>query len=263
MVHRILLPILCYHHVGVRVEPHGHRRLWVSAQRFAEHMSFLSREGYQALTLRDCVPFFATGQRPARPTVVLTFDDAYVNFHEFAVPILREHGFAGTVFVTTGEVGGTSRWDEGFESATMGWDHLREIHAGGIECASHTVTHPRLTSLTAEQAGRELADSRAALEDKLGAPVRTVAYPFGDVSQMVAARARDSGYELACTIARGNRHPVNEPMMLRRVPMDDYVSIRRLAYRLRPLYDLASRFKRFRQSLRDRVQGTPAVTGGA
>ena len=36
---------------------------------------------------------------PERP-VVLTFDDGYADFVEKAVPLMVEHGFPATVFVT-------------------------------------------------------------------------------------------------------------------------------------------------------------------
>ena len=247
----LLLPILCYHHVGVRVEPHGHRHLWVSAERFAEQVALLAGAGYQGLALRDCVPFLREGKRPPARSVVLTFDDAYLNFFEHALPVLKRHQFSGTVFVATGEVGGVSRWDPGFESPTMTWTQLREVHEAGIECASHTISHPRLPQTPAAQAKHELTASRMELEDRLGAKVRTIAYPFGHFDASVERLADEAGYDLACTILRGNRHAAGDRLRLKRVPVTQYTSAKKLRYRLGPLYDLSCKLRRAKERLLD------------
>ena len=41
--------------------------------------------------------------------VGLTFDDGYADFAEYALPVLRRHGFTATVFVIAGRLGGDSR----------------------------------------------------------------------------------------------------------------------------------------------------------
>lgn len=181
---------------------------------------------------------------------MLTFDDAYVNFLEHALPILKQYGFSGTVFVATGEVGGRSRWDVGYESPTMSWPQLRELHEAGIECASHTVSHPWLSKLPEAAVREELTRSREQLQEELGAAVQTIAYPYGDTNERVAAAAGEAGYELACTIERGNRHAPSERLLLRRVPMAQFTTISRLRYRLSRLYDYTCRFRRLTAGLR-------------
>ena len=138
---RRLLPILYYHHVGERRESGRRRRLWISNERFAEQMSYLAREGYQCLTLRDGEAFLQGDERTRPRAVVLTFDDGYKDFHEFAYPLLRQYGFGATVFVVTGQVGGLSRWDAGSETPLMGWTELRDLAAHGIEIGSHTASN--------------------------------------------------------------------------------------------------------------------------
>ena len=240
----MLLPILLYHHVGMRREPGGHRRLWVSSQRFREHLTFLSDAGYRCLPLGACLGWLSGEAPPPRRTVALTFDDAYVNFRDHAHPVLREMGAGATVYVVTGEVGGTSRWDAGCETPLMDWSDLKRLHHEGVEFGAHSVTHPRLTALPAAQVCAELRHARTALEDRLGTPVRTVAYPYGDVNLAVGRAAGEAGYEAGCTILRGNLHRPAARMNLKRVQVDQYTTVERLRRRLAALYDITCRLHR-------------------
>lgn len=250
------LPILIYHHVGERMEPGGHRRLWVSRERFASQVRCLVAAGYRLVTLREAKEVLAGRLAASERMAALTFDDGYRNFHRHSFPILREAGAGATVFVVTGEAGGSSRWDRGAESPLMGWEEIRELSGQGIEFGSHTRSHPRLTALEPGEAREEIFRSREELEDRLGAPVSSFAYPFGDFSEEVEAQARHAGYEAACTIVRGNRHSPRNLLRLKRVPVDEFTTPERLRWRLSPLYDLAWALKR--RLRRAKRSGEPA-----
>jgi len=80
-------------------------------------------------------------------------------------------------------------------------DDVRRLSESGIEIGSHTVSHPILVALQPEDAKREIADSKAALEKVLGKPVRAFAYPFGapslDFTSRDEALVEESGYSFA------------------------------------------------------------------
>ncbi len=246
----LLLPILNYHHVGVQAEPAGHRRLWVSTQRFSEHLEFLAREGYRSLTLRECLPFLREEAFLSGRAVVLSFDDGYSDFMDHAYPILQRYGFSATVAVVTGAVGTSSRWDPGWESPIMKWDDIVELNRRGIEIASHTVSHPRLSHLSRESMQHELGRSREMLEEKLGAPATSLVYPYGDSNSEVEETARGTGYHLACSSFRGNSHRPSDLFRLRRIPVDEFVTIPRLRQRLSPLYHYTCRVQQFGRQAR-------------
>jgi peptidoglycan/xylan/chitin deacetylase (PgdA/CDA1 family) len=60
------------------------------------------------------------------------------------------------------------------------WSQLRTMQEAGWSVQSHTLSHPFLSSLDRAALWRELADSRRAIEDAMGAPVVTLALPNGD-----------------------------------------------------------------------------------
>jgi len=246
----LLLPILNYHHVGVRAEPSGHLRLWVSTERFSEHLGFLAQEGYRCLTLRDCYSYLSGHNPLPQRTVVLTFDDGYSNFMTHAYPILKEHDFSATVGVVTGEIGGMSHWDKGWESPLMGWDDISALSHAGIEIASHTVSHLHLTRLSPELSRKELDQSRHTLEQRLGIPVTTLVYPYGDVNAEIEEAARLAGYNAACSDVRGNHHYPSDRFRLKRVPMDEFITLDRLRRRLSRWYEYSCLAQRISRSIR-------------
>jgi peptidoglycan/xylan/chitin deacetylase (PgdA/CDA1 family) len=84
---------------------------------------------------------------------------------------------------------------------------VRELHAAGMEIGGHTVNHPILARLAPQEARREIADGKDALEGLTGAPVRTFAYPNGKPGQDYlaehAAMAREIGFAGAVSTSWG------------------------------------------------------------
>ena len=118
---------------------------------------------------------------PDKP-VIITFDDGYENLAEYAFPVLQRYGFSATVFVVTGNLGGSNAWDEVRGSATLrllSADQITEWAAKGIEFGSHTRSHPDLRTLAIEDAQHEISGSKRDLEEVLGSPVASFAYPYG------------------------------------------------------------------------------------
>jgi peptidoglycan/xylan/chitin deacetylase (PgdA/CDA1 family) len=64
---------------------------------------------------------------------------------------------------------------------------------------SHTVTHPVLTELDPLACGREIAASKKACEELVGAEVRSFAYPFGSLDTNVRAAVANAGFDYACS----------------------------------------------------------------
>lgn len=73
---------------------------------------------------------------------------------------------------------------------------LRELEAAGVAIGSHSLTHPCLDMCSTDEAVAELTESRQRLEDLLGHPVRSLAYPNGNVDDRVVRAAERSGYDL-------------------------------------------------------------------
>jgi peptidoglycan/xylan/chitin deacetylase (PgdA/CDA1 family) len=195
-------PVLCYHKVERRLEL-GVTRL--SPHRFARQIERLARAGWTTISLADVVAC-ARGERMAAPhELAITFDDGYRGLRSHAFPVLAAHGFRATCFVITDYAGHLNRWDVAYGGrrfAHLAWRDMRAWQSRGIEFASHTATHPRLTHLTDAAAFAELERSRRALVSALDVPNATVSYPFGAARAREEQLARDAGYEAGFVLAR-------------------------------------------------------------
>ncbi|MPY87940.1 MAG: polysaccharide deacetylase family protein [Luteitalea sp.] len=86
------------------------------------------------------------------------------------------------------------------EFKPLNWAQLREMAAHGIEIASHSCSHARLTLCTAQELEHEMLDSKRRIEEMLDRPVRSFCYPFGkpaDVNAIVRQAVVDAGYRNA------------------------------------------------------------------
>jgi peptidoglycan/xylan/chitin deacetylase (PgdA/CDA1 family) len=117
----------------------------------------------------------------------MTFDDGDMDFATYAWPRLRAHGFGAIVLVVTGSVGKTSHWTRpwGEELQLLDWTDIERLHDEGVEFGAHSRSHPHLTTLAPPDIVCETAISRMELTQRLGAPPRSFAYPFGDTDHVV------------------------------------------------------------------------------
>lgn len=211
-----LPPILCYHKIEPRHELGVTR---ISPKRFARQIGRLARKGYRTVSLDhllDCIH----GRRAAKPDeIVITFDDAYRGLREHAFPALEDHGFCATVFVITDYAGALNRWDVAYGGrrfAHLAWRDMRRWQNRGIQFASHTATHPRLTWLDERAVARELSSSFNAIAASLGTQAQAISYPFGAATPREQKLAALEGYTAGFTVSdrvRGTtmavpRHPV-------------------------------------------------------
>ena len=188
--------ILMYHSVAsVGADPNS---LCVTPDRFAEQMAWLDRNGLRGVSVGTLLARMRAGR--ARGLVGITFDDGYQAIMETALPELRSRGFSATVFVISGLIGGTNRWDEGPSWPLVTADQVRVLAAAGFEIGSHSVSHPRLAGLPADRLHAEVAGSRADLRALSGADVRGFAYPYGSMDAAARAAVRKAGFDYACAV---------------------------------------------------------------
>jgi peptidoglycan/xylan/chitin deacetylase (PgdA/CDA1 family) len=171
------IPILTFHAIEDRPSI-----MTISPRVFNGGLARLHAKGYRTVSLLEAVDCLRRGVPfPAR-AVVLTFDDGYRSVYTEAFPSLRRHGMTATVFLTVGDRGPkakTERLPSLNGRSMLSWEEIRLMRQEGIECGAHTLTHPDLTRLPADRLVAEVCGGKAILEDTLGTPVTTFAYPYG------------------------------------------------------------------------------------
>ena len=96
-----------------------------------------------------------------------------------------------------------------------GWKDLETMDPRVVTIGSHTMSHPILTSLTAEETEAETRESRVALEERLQRPVTMFCYPNGDLNDGVVDSARRY-YCSAVTVDPGTVNRNADPHLLPR-----------------------------------------------
>lgn len=224
------IPVLMYHEINEPAEAWSH--LAVSPAAFKAQLAFLEGAGYTALTAGAFAELVSKGERARPRTVVITFDDGFEDFHKYAVPALVEHGFTGTVFVTTGWI-----QDAGMDAAAnrpghmLSWSQIAEVVDAGMEVGAHSVRHPQLDQIPAPTLREELYSSKAELEDRLGVPVPGLAYPFGYSSLAVREMARAVNYGYGYAVRNAIANEASELFRLPRLTIHnstDLAEFRRL-----------------------------------
>jgi peptidoglycan/xylan/chitin deacetylase (PgdA/CDA1 family) len=188
---------------------------------FRKHLELLDRWGFTTITLSDYGHFLRGELHLPRRPVILTFDGL-----DLLAPLLaplREVGGRAMVFVATGSLeGGTG---------DRGVPRLRELLDAGVQVGSLTCTQRDLATLTSCERAEELLRSRETLEDLLGVPVESCAYPFDAVNLDVKRSALESGYAFGLTGPRGPRLFGTDHLEIRREEIDLTSGVFNLALR--------------------------------
>jgi peptidoglycan/xylan/chitin deacetylase (PgdA/CDA1 family) len=220
----LTLPILMYHRIGrIRGDlAPVTQRLTVTPDDFAAQMRWLKRHGFHAVTQTEA--FDALEQGAALPShpIMVTFDDGYRGVWANALPVLIRLRMPATAYVITSRI---SNGDPSF----LTWGQLRVLERHGVTIGSHTVTHPDLTTLSDPQAYAELRNSRSALEQHLGRPVRWFAYPAGREDARIRGLVHRAGYLLAVTTQPGAAQSSQTPLELHRYEILDSTHVTGLA----------------------------------
>jgi peptidoglycan/xylan/chitin deacetylase (PgdA/CDA1 family) len=227
------VPVFMYHHVSPSMGA-----LNVSPARFEQQMSYLARAGYTTLSA-DAFLQFIEGRADAPPkSVLITFDDGYLDNYVYAYPILQRLGLRAMIFAVSSWVGeGPARphansstsnlppcpdhgackaaLASGREDEVMArWSEIEIMEASGtIEIHSHTHRHLRWDQQFAQQAARleavaaDLSQSRQTLLQRLGRAAPQLCWPWGYFEPGYQSLATQLGFRAQYTTLPGLSTP--------------------------------------------------------
>jgi peptidoglycan/xylan/chitin deacetylase (PgdA/CDA1 family) len=215
-----IVPILCYHNLGEQAKG----RMVMAAATFREQMLYLKAKGYRVVSLREFVEFTRLGRQLPQRSVVLTFDDGYKSFRQYAYPVLKELGFPATLFVYTDYVGAGRN--------ALSWAELRELAAEGFDIQAHSKTHGDLRRIAGEPEAQyqrrmqaELAQPQELFQKNLGRRADIIAFPYGSWDESLLGKVIEHGYVAGFSVRRqgngsfirllaGNRSQIYSEMTL-------------------------------------------------
>jgi peptidoglycan/xylan/chitin deacetylase (PgdA/CDA1 family) len=237
------IPILMYHSVSDARERRTHPYYWTATTPavFADHMRHLHEHNYKTISLLEAVNRIGTSSAKQEEAVVLTFDDGYQDFYTQAYPILNRYGFSATVFLPTAYIGENPQSFKGTNCLT--WNQVKELNRIGIHFGSHTVTHPQLRTLRPEAVRDEVQRSKGTIEEKLGSPVGTFAYPYAlpETDRSFRASLRrileEAGYQAGVSTIIGTADRTGDRFFMKRLPANSADDHRLFEAKLAGAYD--------------------------
>lgn len=150
-----IVPVLMFHSVGLESHSWIWNMLSESVGSFEEKLTALKEQGFTTIFWGDLYDYMA-GSRPLpRGSILITFDDGYLDNWVLAYPILKRLGMKATIFVTpefvdpgssarptlddveTGQCGRDELQIAGF----LNWSEMRSMESSGfIDVQSHALT---------------------------------------------------------------------------------------------------------------------------
>lgn len=192
----VSIPVLMYHHVESADIAKENKRtsLNVPPDTFRKQMEYLKSKGYTAITPTDLVNFFDGGMSIPKKSVLITFDDGYVDNGDNAYPILRELGLKATIYIATGLM-------ENFNY--LSWGKISEMNGSGvINFGNHTWSHKNVGG-NHDTVTKEIKTADTQLTDHGINNLKTFAYPYGIETGFAEKLLSNMGYKLAFTTVPG------------------------------------------------------------
>jgi peptidoglycan/xylan/chitin deacetylase (PgdA/CDA1 family) len=232
--------ILFYHRIS-----DDRDELAVAPARFREQMQYLVESGYRGVDVGAIGRLLDGGS--AERAIGLSFDDAYRDVVENALPVLSELDFTATVFVPTGAIDGSAPfgWYRGRQPPVLDWAAITELDKSSpFSFEAHSISHLDLRTLDDARAAREIAGSKEALEGHLGRPVAAFCYPAGLFGARERALVAEAGYEIAVSCEPGANTPATDRLSLHRIPVDRRDSLLDFRARVAGAHDSAPWLRR-------------------
>jgi peptidoglycan/xylan/chitin deacetylase (PgdA/CDA1 family) len=197
-----IVPILIYHSIRPYrpTDTAGVRKYIATPETLENELAYLKENGYTSVTFADLTGSVTTGVPLPPRSVIISFDDDWQTQYTYAFPLLKKYGFKATFYVWVVVVGMKNH---------MTWDEVKELDAAGMEIGCHTMTHPYLTRIKDDATlRREIFGAKQRIEQHIGKPVTSFAYPFGQYNERVVAIVKEAGFTSARSTWPGVTHTV-------------------------------------------------------
>lgn len=184
------VPVLYYHSVNKNAD----NEVTITPDALEEQLNYIHDNNYVTITIKELYEHLKNSAPIPEKSILITFDDGYMNNYTEAFPMLKKLNMKATIFCVGNSLDG---------SYYLSQDALKEMSDYGIDIQCHTVNHVHLDTLSYEEQLSELRRSKEIIEKITEKEVLSVAYPFGDYNSETIKAAKEAGYKLAFTTHLG------------------------------------------------------------
>jgi peptidoglycan/xylan/chitin deacetylase (PgdA/CDA1 family) len=203
------VPALLYHKIDLPTADVKIRGAFTAPQKFERQIAYLKKQGHEFYTTSELIKSYRTnGEFPSR-AIAVTFDDGWKDNYRHAFPVLKKYGAKATIFLVTSFVGQTT--DKVTADGEGPREHLSEkdileMSEGGIEFASHSLSHALFHQIGNEEIEREVTESKKFIENLTQKECATFAYPAGFFTEFAKEAVKKAGYEAAFSTVYGDEY---------------------------------------------------------
>lgn len=224
--------VLQYHHVSDTTPASTS----ISVEMFRVHMNYLTNNQYKVLPLSEVIEQLKQGKTFEPKTLAITFDDGYLNVLTNADPILKQHGFVYSIFISPTEISKK-------RGNMLNWLQITNLAANGVEIANHSSEHlhlnRRLPDETLEQwqlrITKDIEQAQSQIVSHTLQDHKLLAYPYGEYNTELQALITKLGY-VGIGQHSGALSPTSDFSALPRFPASGrYSDIDTLAIKLKSL----------------------------
>lgn len=209
--------VLMYHHI----HPTQKGSAIIPPKLFAEQIDYLQKKGFNFITLKEFRDFLAGASVPPK-AVLVTFDDGYESFYQYAYPELKKRSVPAVNFVITAYTDHNRNSVLGHLTSKQIREMTSETNFIDMQCHTNMLhykqTGARTSALsgpieikgkkeTAEQYKKRIAaDIKACTESLKASSDKTIdalAYPYGLRSKTAIETLKEAGYTMAFTTEGG------------------------------------------------------------
>lgn len=210
LTHPMLGRILMLHRVVENRSEGENRELEITPDFLEQTIDDYRRQGYRFVSIDEACNIISRG-RADHPFVCLTFDDGYRDNCTTALPLLKRLEVPFAIYITTGFIDNQlPMWWYPKEKLGLRKEDLLTLNEELLcTIGAHTVSHPKLDTLTVEEQEREIIQSRRELEELLGHSVNHFSYPHGAYNEDTIQIIHDNNFHSSLhawggSIRRGN-----------------------------------------------------------
>lgn len=184
------IPVLYYH----SVDENAANEVTITPEKLQEQLDYINDNNYVTITMTELYDHIEKNKPIPEKSILITFDDGYMNNYTEAFPMLKELNMTATIFCVGNSLDGSYYLSE---------EAIKEMSDYGIDIESHTVNHVHLDTMSYDEQLLELKNSKNILEKITGKEVLSLAYPFGDYNDNTIKAAKDAGYKMGFTTKLG------------------------------------------------------------
>lgn len=220
LTHPVLGRILMLHRIVEHRSEGKNRELEITPDFLKQTIETYRQQGHRFVSIDEACDIIKRG-RTSQPFVCLTFDDGYQDNYDIAYPILKQMEVPFAIYVTTGFIDNRlPMWWYHGDQLGITTESLKALDADPIcTIGAHTISHPKLDTLSSNMQTQEIELSRQKLETLLGHPILHFSYPHGAYNANTLSIISRQPFRSSLCAGGGTIRRGANPLMLPRIEL--------------------------------------------